>query len=95
MRRERERESDCTLHTPVFHTESQFSGLLGGYLGWGVGNPRATPPPPNETLCVLLDRKYYESLSLEEKRKLYTCGRDFLTLDEIETWEEFRKKLSE
>ena len=43
----------------------------------------------------LLDRKYYESLSLEEKRKLYTCGRDFLTLDEIETWEEFRKKLSE
>ena len=42
-----------------------------------------------------LDRQYYEGLSLEEKRKEYTCGSEFLTLDQIETWEEFRKNLRE
>lgn len=44
--------------------------------------------------CMYTDRQFYESLSLEEKRKLYTCGRSYVTLDNIQTWEEFRKTLS-
>ena len=38
--------------------------------------------------CTHTDRKFYESLSLEEKRKLYKCGRDYVTLDKVETWDE-------
>ena len=38
--------------------------------------------------CTRTDRKFYESLSLEEKRKLYKCGRDYVTLDKVETWDE-------
>ena len=44
---------------------------------------------------TLLDRQYYKSLSLEEKREQYTCGSDFVTLKDIETWEEFKKKQGE
>ena len=40
----------------------------------------------------LLDREYYEMLSLEERRKHYKCKR-YVTLDEIETWSETRKRL--
>ena len=31
--------------------------------------------------------QYYDNLPLEEKRKLYTCGDDFITLDRIPTWD--------
>ena len=37
----------------LVYTESMI--LEGGNLGWGVGNPRANPPPPplNETLIII------------------------------------------
>lgn len=47
-------------------------------------------------MCVLLvslDRHYYESLPLQEKRKLYKCRSNFVTLDDIEIWPETRHKL--
>jgi len=38
------------------------------------------------------DREYYEKLSLDSKRALYTCGSKYLTLDKIQTWEEFQER---
>ena len=38
---------------------------------------------------VLADEQlYYINLLLEEKRKLYACGSNFVTLDKILTWAE-------
>ena len=47
--------------------------------------------------CCLytLDREYYESLSLEEKRKHYKYRNDYVTLEEIETWPATRNRLGE
>ena len=38
------------------------------------------------------DREYYEKLPLDSKRELYTCGSKYLTLDKIQTWEEFKER---
>ena len=40
------------------------------------------------------DKDYWLSLPLEEKRKQYKSGLNFLTLDEISTWPELYKKNS-
>ena len=42
---------------------------------------------------VVVEQVYYEKLTLEEKRKQYKCGSDYVTLDEIETWIETRERL--
>ena len=42
---------------------------------------------------MLLDRHFYEKLTLEEKRKLYKCKSRYITLKEIETWADTRKKI--
>ena len=31
-------------------------------------------------------------MTVEEKRKLYKCGDDYKTLDDIATWEEYMKE---
>ncbi|XP_065883475.1 ADP-ribose glycohydrolase MACROD2-like isoform X2 [Dysidea avara] len=36
------------------------------------------------------DHRYYEGLSLEDKRKEYKCGDRFVTLDQIMPWSEWR-----
>ena len=33
----------------------------------------------------------YSKMSITEKRKHYTCGRDYVTLSDIQTWAEFHK----
>ena len=40
----------------------------------------------------VLDRQYYENLTLTEKRRLYSCRTDFCTLADIESWNEYNKK---
>ena len=38
--------------------------------------------------------QHYVNLSLEEKRRLYSCGDNFVTLDQIPTWDkELRKSV--
>jgi len=39
---------------------------------------------------MLLDRNYYEKLSLDDKRKEYKCGNRYKTLDHITPWSEWR-----
>lgn len=34
----------------------------------------------------------YDDLSLNDKRKLYKCGKDYVTLDKIQSWPEYRQK---
>ena len=34
-------------------------------------------------------RERFLGMSLEEKRKLYRCGEDYVTLNQIPTWPEF------
>ena len=34
----------------------------------------------------------YVNLSLEEKRRLYSCGDNFVTLDQIPTWDKELRK---
>ena len=38
---------------------------------------------------VKLERDKYTNMSKEEKRKLYKCKNDYITLDEILTWPQF------
>lgn len=38
---------------------------------------------------VKLERDKYINMSKEEKRKLYKCKNDYITLDEILTWPQF------
>ena len=40
-------------------------------------------------ITSISDREFYENLSLDSKRALYPCGSKYLTLDKIQTWEEF------
>lgn len=39
--------------------------------------------------AVAETRQVYLNKSLEEKRKLYKCKKDYVTLDEIPTWSEY------
>jgi TATA box-binding protein-associated factor RNA polymerase I subunit A len=52
----------------------------------------------NEFSTVAKEPEKLEDLSLEEKRKLYKCGDNYLTLKDIETWPEYyathKEKLS-
>ncbi|KAL9954618.1 hypothetical protein ACROYT_G042182 [Oculina patagonica] len=34
----------------------------------------------------------FDDLPLEEKRKLYKCGLDYVTLKDIQTWPEYRQE---
>ena len=44
-----------------------------------------------ENFPFVPDRKYYEELPLEKKRAEYVCGKDYVTLETIPTWEVFQK----
>ena len=44
-------------------------------------------------LLVYTGSKYYESLSLDEKRKHYACKYNYVTLDQIESWSITREKV--
>ena len=45
----------------------------------------------NDESITLAAQQYLANLSLEEKRKLYTCGDNFVTLDQILTWHEAKQ----
>lgn len=34
----------------------------------------------------------FDDLPLEEKRELYKCGSDYVTLKDVQTWPEYRQK---
>ena len=38
---------------------------------------------------IIENREKYLAMSLDEKRKLYNCKNDFITLDKIKTWPEY------
>lgn len=42
-------------------------------------------------LKVKETRQAYLDMPIEEKRKLYRCKKDFVTLDKISTWTEYFK----
>ena len=39
-------------------------------------------------VCVCADYKYWENMPLEDKRRAYTCGSHYVTLDQIPTWQD-------
>jgi TATA box-binding protein-associated factor RNA polymerase I subunit A len=52
------------------------------------------PPKCNwsDVIFCNLDPKYWLSLPPEEKRKVYKCGKDYLTLEQIPKWTEYKAK---
>ncbi len=47
----------------------------------------------SDAIFISADREFYEKLSLEEKRGYYKCGKNFVTLDDIDTWPVTREGL--
>jgi len=45
-----------------------------------------------QLLFVEFCAERYLSMSKDEKRKLYTCGSKYITLEEVETWQKHTAK---
>lgn len=72
-------------------------GVLLQVTGEGYGEPNYLLTfPPFFAEAEITERESpwskFDEMSLDEKRKLYRCGKDFVTLDSILPWSEYLRE---